>query len=93
MIITRARWCDIEDGTLIVGPSGRVYVLIAKTVDAQGRPFVQLGDPNTAHLGVECVATPYVDVYAETEIVSTAPDLESAVETLSRFFALERVKP
>lgn len=89
MIITRMRWADVPDGSLVVGPSGRIYTLLGKYADAQNRPRVALADPVTR----ERASDPIVNPNAETEVIVNDSGLESAVDILSRSFPLERIRP
>lgn len=87
MMVTRRSWVEIPYGSLVIGPSGRVWRLESRYTDPHGHARAHLVDPEN----IELNAYPAVDPGGTIEVIESAPDAERAIDTLSRSFNLVRM--
>lgn len=87
MIVIRRPWVEIPYGSLVIGPSGRVWRLESRYTDPHGHARAHLVDPEN----VELNTYPAVDPGGTIEVIESNPAAEQAVDTLSRYFALVRM--
>lgn len=92
MIIVRTTWAQVPDGTLVVSPAtGRIMAMIKKVTLPDGRPGVELSDPEHDAEADFVMRTVPVDPHGAIDMVSTDATLSRAIDMLSRSFALQRM--